>query len=376
MQPISVVFLRSNPIAPDPRVEKEARSLRQAGYQVTIVGWDRAASLPRIEERQYARIERIALHATFGTGVRNLPHLLRWQLRLWFWLWRNRRKYQIVHACDFDTVLPALMVKWFCRKKVVYDVFDFYADMLRKTPSFLRRVVRRVDLWTMGKVDALILVDEARKEQIRDARPRRVEFIYNSPEPYPLPLVRSTQGELRIAYVGLLQVERGLLEMLKVLERHPEWDLDLAGFGGDAEVILAVARKLPNVYIHGRLAYEEALKLYAKADVLFATYDPAIPNHRYSSANKLFEAMMLGKPIIVARGTGMDRLVERYKVGFVVDYGDVNQLESVLKKIACWHLGEKEAFAERARAVYMENFSWDRMATRLVNLYAKLIQGE
>ncbi|MGB9879295.1 MAG: glycosyltransferase family 4 protein [Anaerolineae bacterium] len=376
MQCASVVFLRSNPIAPDPRVEKEARALHQAGYPVTIVGWDRAASLPLIEEREYARIERIALPATFGTGVRNLPYLLRWQLRLCFWLWRNRRRYQIVHACDFDTVLPALMISRLYGKKVVYDVFDFYADMLRKTPSFLRRVVRRIDLWAMGRVDALILVDEARKEQIRGARPRRVEVIYNSPEPCPPPPVRSTHGELRIAYVGLLQVERGLLEMLEVLERHPEWDLDLAGFGGDAEVILAVARKLPNVRVYGRVPYEEAIRLYAQADVLFATYDPAIPNHRYASANKLFEGMMLGKPVIVARGTGMDRLVERYKVGFVVDYGDVNQLESVLYKIACWRLREKEAFAKRARAVYTENFSWDRMATRLVNLYAKLIQGE
>ena len=51
--------------------------------------------------------------------------------------------------------------------------------------------------------------------------------------------------------------------------------------------------------------YESALELYAKCDLMFALYDPAIPNHRYSAPNKVYEAMLLGKPIIVAEGTGV-----------------------------------------------------------------------
>ena len=45
-----IVFCRSNPIAPDPRVEKEARALRQAGHEVVVVGWDRTGELP-IDEK-------------------------------------------------------------------------------------------------------------------------------------------------------------------------------------------------------------------------------------------------------------------------------------------------------------------------------------
>lgn len=36
-----VCILRSNPVRPDSRVEKEAWSLAKAGYDVHILAWDR-----------------------------------------------------------------------------------------------------------------------------------------------------------------------------------------------------------------------------------------------------------------------------------------------------------------------------------------------
>lgn len=368
----SVMILRSNPVAPDPRVEKEARALHQAGYNVVVVAWDRTASLPRIEERCYARIERVALTARFGLGLKNLIPLLRWQVGLLVSLWKHRRDYEIIHACDFDTVLPALVMKWLYAKKVVYDVFDFYADMIQGVPAFIRDIIRSVDLWVMRKVDALILVDEVRMQQIGSGCPERLELIYNSPETCPLPAPVPMGTPLRIAYVGLLQVDRGLLVMLNVLRRHPEWELDLAGFGRDDALIRGAAEGLANVRISGRIPYAEALELYARSDVMFATYNPSVPNHRYSSANKLFEAMMLGKPIIVARGTSMDRIVEGHQVGFVVDYGDVDQLERALEEIASWDCDRRRKFSTHARSVYMEHFAWGKMATRLINLYRRV----
>lgn len=146
--------------------------------------------------------------------------------------------------------------------------------------------------------------------------------------------LRPPGRHLHLAYIGLLQVERGLLEMLEVLRRHPEWTLTLVGFGGDQEQILSLAQALPNVAWHGRIPYERAPQLSASADALFATYDPAIPNHRYSSPNKIFETMMLGKPTVVARETNMDRIIWQADCGLVVRYGDVEELEAVLSRLA------------------------------------------
>lgn len=46
----NVVLLRSNPVNPDPPVEKIADALLAKGYNVTIVAWDRDNDYKLIED--------------------------------------------------------------------------------------------------------------------------------------------------------------------------------------------------------------------------------------------------------------------------------------------------------------------------------------
>jgi glycosyltransferase involved in cell wall biosynthesis len=164
-----------------------------------------------------------------------------------------------------------------------------------------------------------------------------------------------------------------LLQVLTVLSNHPDWQLDLAGFGGDQEIILTASANLSNIHWHGRVSYEQALQLSSAADVLFATYDPAIPNHKYSSPNKIFEAMMLGKPIIVAAGTNMDRMVANADCGFIVPYGDIPSLEKALASLAS-NPELVERLGENARQAYETHYHWAMMSQRLTQLYEKVLQ--
>lgn len=372
---LRVLFCRSNPIAPDPRVEKEAAALLQGGYAVSVIGWDRSAALPASERRDGLHIERISIQAPYAAGMMNLPNLLRWEYLLLSWLWRHRSEYDLIHACDFDTILPALWAKKFWGKRVVYDIFDFYADHLRRTPKMVKALIRASDIAAIGKADALILCDDARLEQILGAKPRRTAIIYNTPMDASMgkdeTALSSPAGKLRLGYVGLIQVERGLFDILALLRERAEWSLVLAGFGGDEERVVAAAAAMPNVTWRGRVPYETALEIDRSADVLFALYDPAIPNHRYSSANKLFEAMMLGKPVLVAENSNMDRIVAKYDCGLVVPYGDRKAIEDALARLA----GDPELrsrLGRNGRSAYETSYSWAVMAERLVMLYQGL----
>jgi glycosyltransferase involved in cell wall biosynthesis len=371
---VCVIFLRSNPVAPDPRIEKEAKALFNNGYSVLALAWDRTGSLPRTETRGYVVIQRIMISARFGSGFKNILNLLKWNVQLFFSLFINRKKFQVIHACDFDTIIPALIIKFIFKKKVVYDIFDFYADSRSNLPVFLREFSRKVEIWVIGKVDAVILADESRKVQISGSHPKKIEFIYNSPEKITYFINKPNESyRLQLTYVGILVKERGLLEMFQILEKHPEWRLNIAGFGKDEDLIKNNAKRLPNVVFHGKVSYEKAIELSSEADVLFATYDPSISNHRYSSPNKLFEAMMLGKPIIVCKGTGMDNIVLRFGLGFVVNYGDIGQLENVLSEISSWNREFKKQFEAKAKSVYENYFSWEIMSKRLINLYKEIV---
>ncbi|MBN2258306.1 MAG: glycosyltransferase family 4 protein [Anaerolineaceae bacterium] len=370
-----ILITRSNPISPDPRVEKIGKALIAAGYTVSALGWDRTGKLPGKENRDGVIIQRLCIPAGFGKGLGNLQQLLRWQLGLWRWLLKHRAEYELIHACDFDTILPALWLKTFFHKNVVYDIFDFYADHLRATPGIIKKMIRQVDLWVIGRADALILVDDARIEQVAGSKPRLTAIIYNSPEDTFTEVAQRTpqkSGYLRLAYIGLLQIERGLLEMITVLARHPKWELDLAGFGGDEQLILKKIANLPNIHWHGRVDYQKAMELSSTADVLFATYDPAIPNHKFSSPNKIFEAMMLGKPVIVASGTNMDRMIAKADCGSIVPYGDIVALETVLTSLAASPKMVRR-LGRNARMAYETTYAWSIMSQRLIQLYEKVI---
>jgi glycosyltransferase involved in cell wall biosynthesis len=146
-----------------------------------------------------------------------------------------------------------------------------------------------------------------------------------------------------------------------------------AGFGGDEPAIVAQALELPNVSWYGRIPYEKTIVLSRSADVLFSTCDPAVPNYRHASANKVFEAMMLEKPIIVVGGTNMDLMVENFQCGLVVSYGDVNELEAALERLA----NDAELrlkLGRNGRQAYESSFSWEKMEKRLHDLYTSLLK--
>ena len=370
-----VLILRSNPIAPDPRVEKIAAALQSGDYQVRVLGWDRFGQSPTTEYRNGFIIQRLSIVAGFGKGIRNIGPLLRWQWSLLNWLIQHRADFDIVHACDFDTILPAIFCKYRYGKKVVYDIFDFYADHLRATPTLIKKIIRWVDFRVIGQADGVILVDEARRDQIAGSKPKRLEIIYNSPADANSfgrteDCLRG-DSRFRIAYVGLLQVERGLLAVIDVIARNQNWTLEIAGFGGDESLIRELSSPLCNVVWHGRVDYERAIEISRQADVLFATYDPTIPNHRYSSPNKVFEAMMLGKPIIVSRDTNMDQIILSSDCGLVVNYGSVDELEAAFQKLLRDD-GFRVRLGNNARKAYETRYSWKNMTERLLHLYHQI----
>ncbi|MBE0411222.1 MAG: glycosyltransferase family 4 protein [Anaerolineales bacterium] len=368
-----VIICRATPVAPDPRVAKIARSLQEGNYAVSVLGWDMSGSYPREEWVNGVQIYRLRVTASFGRGIINLAHQLRWQVALGWWLINKRSNYDLIHACDFDTVLPALMMKIVWGKKVVYDIFDFYADMLRATPGLIKRLIRWVDLRVIRFVDAVILADDARKEQIKGSRPKRLVVINNVLDAGNTYIANKKMppASLTLAYVGNLQIERGLLSLIEVLENNPDISLDLAGFGGDEQEIIQTAKELTNIQWHGRVEYERALEINRLADALIATYDPSIPNHRYASPNKVFEAMVLGKPIIVASHTNMDEIINKYRCGLVVEYGNTDSLNSALLELKN-NPDLRKRLGENGRKAYETEFNWPKMQARLLSLYSSI----
>jgi glycosyltransferase involved in cell wall biosynthesis len=80
--------------------------------------------------------------------------------------------------------------------------------------------------------------------------------------------------------------------------------------------------------------------------------------------------MMLGKPIIVARNTNIDRIVERYENGLVVEYGKVYELENALSLLC--DPEKRKAAGMNSRRAYEQEYGWGKMKSRLIDIYRGL----
>jgi glycosyltransferase involved in cell wall biosynthesis len=260
---------------------------------------------------------------------------------------------------------------------IVYDIADFYADAYVPVRySFLRKIVRLFEVFLIKTVTATILVDEARIKQI-GFKPARFCIIYNSPpdiyEKFSLAKNSAEKkGRLDIFYAGGISESQGVYTLVDGCQEVSGLSLKVAGFGKDIEHFSNYIKNKKGVEFLGRISYWKVLELTMQSDCVAVLYDPRIPNMIYSSPNKLFEAMMCGKAIIVSAGTAMAKKVLNENCGLVVTCGSVAGLQEALSQLKDDPSLSME-LGQNGRKAYLKKYNWCLMEKRLVLLYTSLI---
>lgn len=368
-----VCILRSNPVRPDSRVEKEAWSLAKAGYDVHILAWDRDTDKKETSDFvQVADIQipitRLGYKASYGEGLKNLRAYLSFQFHMRKWLKKN--SFNVVHACDFDTAFFSKSIVKRKKEKFVFDIFDF---LFGEPKGLLQKVIKKAQLRIIDHADTTIICTEERKEQIRGSSPRKLAVIHNTPASAQIrQCERKTEqtDKIKIAYVGILQDYRLLKEVAVAISETKNIEFHVGGFGKYEDYFAEIANQFNNIHFYGRLTYEQTLSLENECDIMLAIYDPAIENHRYAAPNKFYESLMLGKPVVMVKGTGMSQVVENNGIGVLIDYSKEGFIEGINKLIEqkdCW-----QSISDKMKWIYNNRYCWDEMERRLIKIYAEL----
>lgn len=378
-----VILLRSNPVKPDPPVEKAALALLNAGYHVQIIGWDRNADYDLktdfLQLLDYeVEVIRFGIKAQFSGGIKkNLFPLCRFLAHLRAWLIKNRRTYDIVHAFDFDTGFVASRYAKMFNKTFIYHILDYYVAShgLRKT--VLEKPIYKLENSVINGADATIICTEKRKEQISESRPKRLAVIHNTPSAAQFKQCENkTQktGRIKIVYVGILEPSRLLREITAAVSESNDLELHVAGFGALEAFFMEQSQIHDNIYYYGRLTYDHTLSLENECDIMLAIYDPAIDNHRFAAPNKFYESLMLGKPVIMARGTGMSEVVEANRIGELIEFSKESFIDGVSRLIG--RKDEWPLIGKRMKEIYRNQYCWDEMERRLVAMYTEITDSK
>lgn len=379
---MNIIFMRSNPINPDSRVEKEVNSLLKDGHQITILGWNRERNHKVTDEllelpNGNARILRFGSIATYGGGFKkNIFALIKVQVRYLLWLIRNSKSYDIIHACDFDNAYTARLINFLCRKPYVYDIFDYYVDS-HNFSTRARRYIEKLDKRIISKSLSTIICSEKRIAQLDNSTPNEVLVIHNSPSTEIMNfnsdnfILHGNSNKIKIAYVGILSKRRMILELIDfVKENNDTIELHIGGFGQLEEEVTNSAKNFKNIFWYGKIPYSHTLSLEKACDIITALYDPIINNHRYAAPNKFYEALFLGKPLIMAFDTGMDQVVSEYRIGEVIEFNKKALEIGILKLID--NKDKWPEMAKKMKALFEKQYSWEIMENRLQNMYKNI----
>jgi glycosyltransferase involved in cell wall biosynthesis len=351
-----------------------ALALVKKSFNVAVLEWDRSSLLPAAEYTKGLNVYCMRLKAPYGNKLAFVLPLW-WVYTFWFVLLRH---FSIIQPQNLDNLLPLLVPCRLKKIKIVYDIADFYADTyISSNMILLRKFVAWLEKTLIKAVNAVIIVDEKRIEQIKLNNSPFV-VIYNSPPDIydklksKYPVTSSFASKFTLFYAGNLEKDRGLDTLIQAVQGLDDVELIIAGFGRIEKEISKMVKDKSNIRFLGRIPYDAVLELTFLCDCVVALYDPQVPNNLFASPNKLFEAMMCGKPIIVNSGTVVANRILQERCGLIVEYGNVNELKRGINMLKS-NRDLADYLGRNGRNAYLKKYNWRLMEQRLLKLYNSMV---
>jgi len=255
-------------------------------------------------------------------------------------------------------------------RKVVYSVASDpdCMDSLPSLNSLRERILYRYGLL---RADKVIVQTQKQRRMLKEGF--GIEAIK-----IPMPCAGfSTTNELhtkptlpkspRILWVGRISPEKRPEFFLDLAERFPNMIFDLVGSANVrtayAEKILARARSLSNVIIHGRVIHDEMERFYRQASVLCCT------SSFEGFPNTFLEAWSVGVPVITIFDP--DDIIATKGIGRVA--GTVGKLAQALQDLIT-SPSEWRRASEAARSYFNENHTLQATMPLFDRIFRQLLE--
>jgi len=359
-----------------------SRELSRAGHDVTV-----------FTARTYAKQEAVPDESFEGVKIRRLPLKLDLSYRLKSWNGLRealtKEDFDIIHTYDYAQqhsvdalhaasdrktgsaltvfdVHSAIPRSWYKRAPMKY-LDSYFAH--RTFPLATRILVRAPNL-----VDGLPGVNGFRtKVRVSPSGARDESFGRFDGEKFREKY--SVGGSPLVLFMGRLNPLKGpqlLLEAVPgILKEFPKAAFVFVGpdQGGYRMALERRASELgaaSNVTFTGAISdFDEKMQAYSACDVF------VLPTSYEGTSQAIFEAMSQGKPVVASRVGGVPFQIEDGQQGYLVEYGDVQELSG---KIALVLRGGEEIreMARRARS-RAEGFRYSKLVQELQSVYEEIV---
>jgi glycosyltransferase involved in cell wall biosynthesis len=373
---IRIAMLLSNPFRPDPRVLKEACSLAQAGYDVTVICWDRQGEYAVQEHINGFEIRRVAVHSGYSAGSRQTLYLPRFWLRALQEL--RVLKPDLVHCHDLDTAPAGYWYARVHRIPWILDAHECYPEQVAPQVNLtIYNILLFLERQMVRRATHVITVGKLLAQRFRSMG-GQVSVVGN----YQLLSAFDTKhnisrGDLAlhpddfvIAYIGGFTLDRAILPLIEATEYVSNVTVLLLGSGPQQAAVEAVLPDYPKVRYLGQVPQEQVPDYTALADVNYYGLNMSHTNSQFSAPNALFNALAAGKPVLTTNVGEIAHIVREEQCGIIVQEPTPMLLSQAIVQlrdpVIC------ESLAANARRAAQANYNWNVAEATLLNVYEQL----
>jgi glycosyltransferase involved in cell wall biosynthesis len=372
----------TNPGHNDPRVCMEAAALAERGLRVVVIGWDRQSRRDAIVRHSGVEFRALAIPSRHGMGLAQglvLPV---------FW-WRmaaqvRRLKPLVVHCHDLDTLPAGRAAAGAVHARCVFDAHECYPDMMvGHLPPAAVAMLRAMERRLVPRCDALVTVGGRLAEHYRRLGAREVVVAGNWKDAGEFCLAGESAAQVRrelglspgavaICFVANLGRERRIEPLMRAVAGDSRFACVIGGDGPLAPLARQYAQQHANIRYLGPVPPSRVAQVTAACDVVFYGFDPTNPNARWSTPNKLFEAVAAAKPLLTGGFGEIGQIVADTGCGVLADTESADGIMAALERLA--DVRERHRMGQRAASL-RPTFSRQQAQKRLWDLYDRLLPG-
>ena len=142
-------------------------------------------------------------------------------------------------------------------------------------------------------------------------------------------------------------------------------------FRAKFERVLAQSRNREKIKVIGALPYAEVKRYYEQIDLSLLLYDN-IPQFRFNTPTKLYEAMAHGIPVIATKIGDVEEIIASAGCGFLVDGSDRQSIRELLD-ILIVNSQLRREMGRRGYQAALKYYNWEIMEKRLLAAYGQIM---
>ncbi len=368
-------MLLSKPLNEDPRVVREANSLQEAGHDVVVLQWARFdPEAAREDEIAGIPVVRFPLPAM----ARALPTTL---LRTPAW-WRSATKqalrlheqqpFDVVHAHDLDTLPVGVRLKRRHGVRLVYDAHEIFAHMIQGDHRWpVPQAADRLEHRLLQHVDHLVTAGDGFAEHYAALYKGPITVTRNALWGPPGLWEPPTHSQFTVVYIGTLSRDRMFPQIVPALADIHDVQFLLGGKKeGVYHKVEEAARHAAGVTFLGPVPHQEVIEHTRHSHAVVVPMDPANPQYRTQLANKVYDAMSAGRPLIGVKGTATGEFAREHGFGITVDY-DAQAMRAAVTALA-EDPDRATKLGKTGHMLAQTEYHWGPQGQRLVAAYEQL----